>query len=309
MSAGTLDSSSDPPGGDRRPRVVRISAEREPYRTELTPVAFLRRSAYVFPEKTAVIHGARRYTYRQFEARSNRLASALRALGLGKLDRVAIIAPNTPAMLEAAVVAVSLGACAQPGAPAVCAAPLKPAREIDLYFGRDKQSGGEVSEVLPLSTSASTMSLGFVPWPVTQHIVPGGGVRSLSGCAGPGGAPVSSVSSCSAWNGSFLNFAVQSKRTIGLTTTSPTSNSLPIPPAVPVLITSFGCTSEMICVHTSIFGSCGPSCDMCESDLKTTTLFPPIRVVQYAPSRFACSAGQPARIFFDIVPKLCVYEL
>ena len=64
MSAGTLDSSSDPPGGDRRPRVVRISAEREPYRTELTPVAFLRRSAYVFPEKTAVIHGARRYTYR-----------------------------------------------------------------------------------------------------------------------------------------------------------------------------------------------------------------------------------------------------
>src|SRR5881296_373004 len=101
MSAGTLDSSSDPPGGDRRPRVVRISAEREPYRTELTPVAFLRRSAYVFPEKTAVVHGARRYTYRQFEARSNRLASALRALGLGKLDRVAIIAPNTPAMLEA----------------------------------------------------------------------------------------------------------------------------------------------------------------------------------------------------------------
>jgi Protein of unknown function (DUF3574) len=49
-------------------------------------------------------------------------------------------------LVEAAVVAVSLGACAQPGAPAVCAAPLKPAREIDLYFGRDKQSGGEVSE-------------------------------------------------------------------------------------------------------------------------------------------------------------------
>jgi hypothetical protein len=49
-------------------------------------------------------------------------------------------------LVEAAVVAVSLGACAQPGAPAVCAAPLKPAREIDLYFGRDKQGGGEVSE-------------------------------------------------------------------------------------------------------------------------------------------------------------------
>ncbi|HEX9525212.1 MAG TPA: DUF3574 domain-containing protein [Reyranella sp.] len=49
-------------------------------------------------------------------------------------------------LVEATVVAVSLGACAQPGAPLVCTTPLKPALEIDLYFGRDKQSGGEVSE-------------------------------------------------------------------------------------------------------------------------------------------------------------------
>lgn len=49
-------------------------------------------------------------------------------------------------LIEATVVAVSLGACAQAGAPAVCTAPLKPALEIDLYFGRDKQGGGEVSE-------------------------------------------------------------------------------------------------------------------------------------------------------------------
>jgi fatty-acyl-CoA synthase len=82
-------------------RVVRIDREREPFRTELTPVAFLRRSAYVFPDRTAVVHGARRYTYREFEERVNRLASRLRALGLRHLDRVAIIAPNTPAMLEA----------------------------------------------------------------------------------------------------------------------------------------------------------------------------------------------------------------
>ena len=34
------------------------------YRTELTPVSFLVRSAYVFPDKTAVVHGSRRYTYR-----------------------------------------------------------------------------------------------------------------------------------------------------------------------------------------------------------------------------------------------------
>jgi hypothetical protein len=49
-------------------------------------------------------------------------------------------------LIEATIVAVSLGACAQAGAPAVCTAPLKPALEIDLYFGRDKQGGGEVSE-------------------------------------------------------------------------------------------------------------------------------------------------------------------
>jgi uncharacterized protein DUF3574 len=49
-------------------------------------------------------------------------------------------------LVEATVVAVSLGACAQPGAPPACAAPLKPALEIDLYFGRDRQGGGEVSE-------------------------------------------------------------------------------------------------------------------------------------------------------------------
>src|SRR5262250_1695307 len=78
-----------------------ISKVTQPYRTELTPVAFLRRSAYVFPDKLAVVHGDRRYTYRQFEERANRLASGLRAAGLRHLDRVAFICPNTPAMLEA----------------------------------------------------------------------------------------------------------------------------------------------------------------------------------------------------------------
>jgi hypothetical protein len=74
-----------------------------------------------------------------------------------------------------------------------------------------------------------------------------------------------------------------------------------MPPAVPVVITSFGCTSVMICCQTSVFGSCGPSCDMCESDLNTTTDFCAISVVQYAPRLCACRAGQPLRIFFEIV--------
>ncbi len=71
------------------------------YRSELDPVSFLRRSASVFPDRTAVVHGERRYTYRDFEERVNRLASALRAGGLQKHDRVAFLAPNVPAMLEA----------------------------------------------------------------------------------------------------------------------------------------------------------------------------------------------------------------
>jgi acyl-CoA synthetase (AMP-forming)/AMP-acid ligase II len=89
------------PGSQQGKRVLRVAREAQPYRTELTPVSFLRRSAYVFPDKTAVVHGTRRYTYRQLEERANRLASGLRSAGLRHLDRVAFICPNTPAMLEA----------------------------------------------------------------------------------------------------------------------------------------------------------------------------------------------------------------
>jgi len=71
------------------------------YRTELSPVSFLERSADVLPDKLAVVHGGRRYTYRQLAERVNRLASALRKAGMQKHDRVAFLCPNTPAMLEA----------------------------------------------------------------------------------------------------------------------------------------------------------------------------------------------------------------
>jgi fatty-acyl-CoA synthase len=76
-------------------------AQSHVFRTELTPVSFLERSAYVFPDRIAVVHGQRRYTYQQLAERANRLASALRAAGLAKHDRVAFLCPNTPAMLEA----------------------------------------------------------------------------------------------------------------------------------------------------------------------------------------------------------------
>jgi fatty-acyl-CoA synthase len=75
--------------------------EEKVYRTELTPVSFLARSASVFPEKTAVVDGDRHFNYREFAERVNRLASHLRAVGLHKHDRVAFLCPNTSALLEA----------------------------------------------------------------------------------------------------------------------------------------------------------------------------------------------------------------
>jgi fatty-acyl-CoA synthase len=72
-------------------------------RTELTPLSFLRRSAAVFPDKTAVVHGNRgtSYDYRTFAERVDRLASALLSAGLRKHDRVAFLCPNIPPMVEA----------------------------------------------------------------------------------------------------------------------------------------------------------------------------------------------------------------
>ena len=67
----------------------------------LSPVSFLVRAALVYPERVAVIHGERRYTYAAFLERSRRLASALSRAGVGKGETVAIMAPNIPEMLEA----------------------------------------------------------------------------------------------------------------------------------------------------------------------------------------------------------------
>jgi len=55
----------------------------------------------VFPEKVAVVHGEWRITYRELEERVNRLASALVAEGIEPGERVAFLAPNIPALLEA----------------------------------------------------------------------------------------------------------------------------------------------------------------------------------------------------------------
>jgi fatty-acyl-CoA synthase len=74
---------------------------RRAHRSELDPLSFLARSEFVYPDKVAVVHDSRRYTYREFGQRVRRLASALQAAGLERGDRVAFIAPNIPALLEA----------------------------------------------------------------------------------------------------------------------------------------------------------------------------------------------------------------
>ena len=67
----------------------------------LSPLGFLDRSADVYPDRVALIHGELRQTWSQTRDRCYRLASALVARGVQRGDTVAIIAPNTPAMLEA----------------------------------------------------------------------------------------------------------------------------------------------------------------------------------------------------------------
>ena len=80
----------------------------------LTPVSFLRRAAVVHPDRPAVVHGDRTYSYREFHERACRLASALAARGVGPGDTVAVLAANVPALLEAHYGVPMLGAVLNP---------------------------------------------------------------------------------------------------------------------------------------------------------------------------------------------------
>ncbi|MCC6196599.1 MAG: acyl-CoA synthetase [Burkholderiales bacterium] len=67
----------------------------------LTPVSFLARTAHIWPQRIAVIHGERRYAWREVYDRSRRLASALAQHGVRTGDTVAAMLANTPEMIEA----------------------------------------------------------------------------------------------------------------------------------------------------------------------------------------------------------------
>ena len=84
------------------PTTYDTGLERNPANFQpLTPLSFLARAAEIYPDQTAIIHGARRWTYAEFFARAKRLASALARRGIKRGDTVAVVLPNVPAMLEA----------------------------------------------------------------------------------------------------------------------------------------------------------------------------------------------------------------
>src|SRR6476661_3449826 len=78
-----------------------IDLDRNPANFQpLTPLSFLERSAAIFPDRTAIIHGGLQRSYAEFYARARRLAGALAKRGIKRGDTVSAVLANTPAMLE-----------------------------------------------------------------------------------------------------------------------------------------------------------------------------------------------------------------
>ena len=80
----------------------------------LSPVSFVERSAEVFGDLPAVIHGLRRYSWRDTRERAARLAAGLRALGVARGTTVSAMLPNTPEMIEAHYAVPALNAVLHP---------------------------------------------------------------------------------------------------------------------------------------------------------------------------------------------------
>ncbi|MGH7035886.1 MAG: AMP-binding protein, partial [Stellaceae bacterium] len=84
------------------PSPYTVALDRNPANhAPLTPLSFLTRAAATHPDRIAVIHGARRYSWAETALRCRRLAGALKRHGIGKNDTVAVMAANTPELFEA----------------------------------------------------------------------------------------------------------------------------------------------------------------------------------------------------------------
>ena len=66
-----------------------------------SPLSFIERTAAVYPQRLAVVHGDLRRTWKELYDRCRRLASALARRGIVRGDTVAVMLPNTPPMVEA----------------------------------------------------------------------------------------------------------------------------------------------------------------------------------------------------------------
>ncbi len=77
--------------------IPKVAANYEP----LSPLSFIKRTAAVFPDRAAIVHSELLQTWAETYARCRRLASALTRRGVQRGETVAIMAPNTPAMVEA----------------------------------------------------------------------------------------------------------------------------------------------------------------------------------------------------------------
>jgi fatty-acyl-CoA synthase len=75
---------------------------------------FLRRPAQLYPEKLAIVDGEKRFTYREFAQRVNRLSHALLRLGVRPGDRVCILSPNSHFFLESFYGTSQIGAILVP---------------------------------------------------------------------------------------------------------------------------------------------------------------------------------------------------
>ena len=82
--------------------------------TALSPIEFARRARRLYADREAVVDGNRRFTYGEFLTRCDRWSAALQGLGVRQGDRVACIAPNTHANLEAYYAVPQIGAVLVP---------------------------------------------------------------------------------------------------------------------------------------------------------------------------------------------------
>ena len=78
--------------------------------SKLTPISFLERSTYVYPNKPAIKYGDRSYTYQEFSDRVNKLAGALKSQGIERGEKVGFLVPNIPEMLEGHFAPLKIGA-------------------------------------------------------------------------------------------------------------------------------------------------------------------------------------------------------